>query len=178
MVELFFFWRNCSRINLTIYIIFLLKNIMKVMVDTLTKRKIENPTPIQMQVIIHHESFLLFVCLYVFVRCFLSYFAPSYLLLSFLFFSVLICPSLCPHLSYFVLFYLVSVSCSYSFRLDFLSCNKFCLLFDILQLPSESRKQKCCGSGSGRILWFTTENVPPPPLKYWGEKNPKLMFKM
>lgn len=135
-----FFLRECSRINLTIYIILLLKNILKVVVDTLTKRKIENPTPIQMQVIIFlgvsARSCYLSVFMFLFGAC---PFVSSFVL--FIFF-VLICPILSSS-------YLVSVSCSYSFRLDFLSCNKFCLLFDILQLPSESRKQKCCGSGSG-----------------------------
>ena len=135
-----FFLRECSRINLTIYIILLLKNILKVMVDTLTRRKIENPTPIQMQVIIFlgvsARSCYLSVFMFLFGAC---PFVSSFVLL---FFFVLICPILSSS-------YLVSVSCSYSFRLDFMSCNKFCLLFHILQLPSESRKQKCCGSGSG-----------------------------
>lgn len=125
---------------MTIYIILLLKNILKVMVDTLTKRKIENPTPIQMQVIIFlgvsARSCYLSVFMFLFGAC---PFVSSFVL--FIFF-VLICPILSSS-------YLVSVSCSYSFRLDFMSCNKFCLLFHILQLPSESRKQKCCGSGSG-----------------------------
>ncbi len=95
-----FFLRECSRINLTIYIILLLKNILKVVVDTLTKRKIENPTPIQMQVIIFlgvsARSCYLSVFMFLFGAFFPSlplriFFCPFYFSLSSF---VLFCPLL------------------------------------------------------------------------------------
>ena len=149
---------------MTIYIIFLLKNIMKVMVDTLTKRKIENPTPIQMQVIIHHESFLLFVCLYVFVQCFLSYyplrifFCPFYFSLSsFVLLSVLICPILSSSILYP---YPVLILSGWIFCL--VTSFVFCLIFCSFHQNPESKNVADQDRGG---YYGSPLKMSPPPVK-------------
>ena len=147
-----FFLRECSRINLTIYIILLLKNILKVVVDTLTKRKIENPTPIQMQAIIFlgvsARSCYLSVFMFLFGAC---PFVSSFVLLFFLSSFVLFCPLLILY-PYPVLILSGSILC-------LVTSFVFCFIFCSFHQNPESKN--VADQDQGRIQWFTPENVPP-----------------